>query len=139
MIAGLPGTGLGGIFYLLAALVVILREGWGWVRGDTSQRGFRFVLRLSVMTCLILLVLVGTYWLLDSVLALTAPAADAPSANVTTHAVTTFHLPPFLIATLPVQIAILVMILGGVEVASAFHRRAALKRKTHEQADTTKI
>lgn len=126
MIAGLPGTGLGGIFYLLASLVLIVREGVRWLRGNSSPRQVRLLLRLLVMTVLILAVLWGTYWMLDSLFSISAvavvePDATSGAAGTLSYAPT---LPPFLIATLPVQIATILAILGSIEIASWLVRRA---------------
>jgi cytochrome c-type biogenesis protein CcmH/NrfG len=44
MNVGLPGTGIGGVFYLLSALLMPVREGWRIVHGDRDSARLRRVL-----------------------------------------------------------------------------------------------
>lgn len=44
MTAGLPGTGLGGLFYLILSLLMPLRELYLTARGRSSRARWRFVL-----------------------------------------------------------------------------------------------
>ena len=41
MTAGIPGAGIGGIFYLLSALLMPVREGWRVLHGRGTWRGAR--------------------------------------------------------------------------------------------------
>ncbi len=42
MVVGVPGTGIGGLFYLIAACSMPLVECWRWVRGERSPQGMRW-------------------------------------------------------------------------------------------------
>ncbi len=70
--AGLPGTGLGGLFYLLLALVMPVVEVVRTLRGDTEPGRWRQVLTQFALACAILASLVGTA-------AVYLRLADAPS------------------------------------------------------------
>ncbi|WP_148612099.1 hypothetical protein [Nocardioides rubriscoriae] len=58
--AGLPGTGIGGLFYLLLALCMPVVEVVRTVRGDTEPGRWRQVLTQFALACAILVSLVGT-------------------------------------------------------------------------------
>lgn len=115
MIAGLPGTGLGGIFYLIAAVWVIVREGVRIIGGASERAGWRALARLALMTTCILLVLWGTYWILGKVLGLPVETSgvSVEFANSTTSQ--TRVLPPIFVATLPIQLATIAALLASVE------------------------
>ena len=63
MTVGLPGVGLGGIFYLLSAVLMPVREAVRLGRGSTAGRR-RIVVRQSVLAAGILGSLWATGWLL---------------------------------------------------------------------------
>lgn len=128
MIAGLPGTGLGGIFYLLAALVVIGREAVRTLRRDSGRTHWRFAARLTLMTIFILLMLWGTYWVLETWL--TAPVIlSGEGISITPDgAPHTLALPAIFVATLPVQLATIGMLLFSVEVVRWFNKRRAPRK-----------
>ncbi|MBN8646043.1 MAG: hypothetical protein J0L61_12475 [Planctomycetes bacterium] len=44
MVVGVPGTGIGGLFYLLMACSMPFVEAWKWVRGERSQRRWGFII-----------------------------------------------------------------------------------------------
>src|SRR5215470_13953181 len=50
MTAGLPGTGIGGLFYLVAALCLPLRFAWLWARGHRDGRHGLLMLRQLMMS-----------------------------------------------------------------------------------------
>ena len=60
MNAGLPGTGLGGVFYLLLALLMPVRELYLTVRGRSSRERWALVLRQFALACGILAALFAT-------------------------------------------------------------------------------
>lgn len=43
MVVGVPGTGIGGLFYLLMACSMPFVEAWKWVRGERSERRWSFI------------------------------------------------------------------------------------------------
>lgn len=139
MMAGLPGTGLGGLFYVLASLVVLIHGSISRLAGKTYRADARMLARLALMTLGILVAVSLTYWLLAQVLAASnlaavsnaVPASGAvPAGNALAGAPASlngaeapaagsFHalaLPPIFIATLPVQIGSLAALLCSVEI-----------------------
>src|SRR5712671_3833740 len=107
MAAGLPGTGIGGMFYLISALATPLREGYLRLRGRKS-RGWRLVVALTAIAGAILAGLWATSWLLG--LALSASRRLLPAA-------TTPHPGNLLPAVaLLISVGTLAGVLLGVEV-----------------------
>lgn len=71
MTAGIPGTGIGGLFYIVAALLAPLRK--PWQRNPTS-------ITLLLLAAGVLVGIFATGWLLGFVLGPAAPApVDAPA------------------------------------------------------------
>lgn len=69
MIAGIPGTGIGGIFYLLSALCMPLREMTKVVRGKSNLRRWKFIImQLGLASGIIF-----GFWLTGLVLAMVIP------------------------------------------------------------------
>jgi hypothetical protein len=60
MTVGMPGTGLGGLFYLVLALTMPVYELYLTVRGRSSPQRWRFVARQAAMALAILTALVLT-------------------------------------------------------------------------------
>jgi len=58
--AGLPGTGIGGLFYLLLALWMPVGELWRTVRGRSSRERWRLVGTQFALACAIIAALVAT-------------------------------------------------------------------------------
>jgi len=75
--AGLPGTGVGGMFYLISALATPLWEAYLRVRGRRS-RGWKLVLAQTAIAAAILAAVWATGWLLG--LALTVSRRILPAA-----------------------------------------------------------
>jgi hypothetical protein len=69
MVAGLPGAGIGGLFYLISALLLPARALWRWVRGVPVGVSAGAVLRQVLMAIAILAGIWGTGWLLGAVVA----------------------------------------------------------------------
>jgi len=67
---GLPGTGLGGLFYGLLILWIILREGWFTLRGGSRASRWKAIAGFGGLLILILVALslqaVVIAWVLDS-------------------------------------------------------------------------
>lgn len=50
MVVGVPGTGIGGLFYLFMAVLMPIRELWLAVRGRSSLRAWKFIaIQLSMI------------------------------------------------------------------------------------------
>jgi hypothetical protein len=58
--AGLPGTGLGGLFYIALALCMPVIEGYRTLRGRSTPGRWRHVATQFAMACGVLAALVGT-------------------------------------------------------------------------------
>ena len=69
MTAGLPGTGIGGLFYLLAALCLPLRFAWLRARGQRDRRHLVFVIKQLTMSMSML----AAVWLTGALLGLWKP------------------------------------------------------------------
>ncbi len=109
MIAGLPGTGIGGIFYLASALAMPLREAYRRVRGRSPGRGnWRVVAAQLAIAGGILAAMWVTGWLLGHALAAARPIAglgtSLPSGNV------------LRIASVALALGTLAGVLAGVEL-----------------------
>lgn len=115
MTAGLPGTGLGGLFYLLAALCLPLRFVWLWARGHRDRRHLAFVIRQLAMAVSMLVAV----WLTGVLLGLWRPLP-----NVLT------------VAPIVVTFSTLTALLISVEIGRLFVRppvtfgRAALRLRS---------
>ena len=109
MNAGLPGTGIGGIFYLASALAMPLREAYRRVRGRSPGRGnWRVVAAQLAIAGGILAAMWVTGWLLGHALAAARPIAglgtSLPSGNV------------LRIASVALALGTLAGVLAGVEL-----------------------
>ncbi|MEO8359216.1 MAG: hypothetical protein ABI672_04225 [Vicinamibacteria bacterium] len=97
MNAGLPGTGIGGLFYLFSALFMPVRELWRASRGRGRAGDLRLAFRQSGMAVAILFVA----WLTSRALTLAHIGNTAKETNV-----------------LAITFATLVAVVVGVEVLS---------------------
>jgi hypothetical protein len=132
MTAGVPGAGIGGLFYLAAALVAPAWDGWRTlVRRDRRVHRPWFVARLAVLALLMLGGIVAAGWLLGLVLTsppLLAQGARAPAAGGAS--------PQFIArAAVLLTVGTLVAVLAGVEVlrlALRLQSRRARARRAQE-------
>ena len=108
MNVGLPGTGVGGLFYLLSALLMPVRETYGRLRSRAGPGGWRLVLKQGALAGGILAGMWVTGWLLGRVLAVVPPVAGS-GALAPTHNVLRF-------AALFLGLATLGVVLLGVEL-----------------------
>ena len=69
MMAGLPGTGIGGLFYLLAALLLPIRFVWLLVRGERDRRHFVLMVKQLAMSTS----MIAAVWLTGVLLGLWRP------------------------------------------------------------------
>lgn len=106
MVAGLPGTGIGGLFYLVLALLMPVWElGWALV-GRSNAARWRLAFRQSAMALLVL----GAIWLTGLALTL---AGIGPAAHQVNGALRTLYVAPALVA-----FGTLAAVLAAVEAAS---------------------
>ena len=92
MTAGLPGTGIGGLFYLLAALLLPIRLAWLVARGR-SERGH---LMLAIRHLAMAVSMIAAVWLTGALLGLWRPLP--PIVTVAPIALTFGTLPVILVA-----------------------------------------
>ena len=76
MSPGLPGTGIGGLFYILSALWMPVCELWRRWRG-AAPRQWPLVARQFAIAVGVVAVMTGVFWALDTVMMLEQVAAHA--------------------------------------------------------------
>lgn len=86
MNVGLPGTGIGGLFYLLTALLMPVVEVIQTLRGKSSVDRWQLVIRQTVLAGGIIAGLFATGWLLNHTLPHSARVSLHVAANRTTRA-----------------------------------------------------
>lgn len=114
MTAGLPGTGIGGLFYVLSGILMPFREAYRAMLRKSDARSRRLV---AYQTLLALGVVGGiwvTGWLLGLMIgwAPTVAVAVHGARHVVRHASNVVRVTAFFIA-----FATLAFVLGGVQVA----------------------
>jgi len=80
MVAGLPGTGIGGCFFLLTALLMPVVELWRTVQGRSSLKQWGFVLQYCGMALGIMAAMWATGWLIGQALFAVVKASTSPAA-----------------------------------------------------------
>jgi hypothetical protein len=75
MTAGIPGIGLGGLFFVISALLMVILELYRTVRGRSSLAHWRFVGHQAAIAAGIVLATAAALWLLE--LALPGDPLDA--------------------------------------------------------------
>jgi hypothetical protein len=75
MTAGIPGIGLGGLFFVISALLMVILELYRTVRGRSSLARWRFVGYQAAIAAGIVLATAAALWLLE--LALPGDPLDA--------------------------------------------------------------
>ena len=104
---GLPGAGIGGLFYVLSALCMPICELWRLRRGQTSGR-WPLVAKQFGIAVGIIAAMSGAFWALDTVLILQQVAAHAAGQM---HAMWSLR-----VSALAVTSGVLAMVLGAVHV-----------------------
>ena len=107
MIAGLPGTGIGGLFYVLSALFMPVRELWRSSVGKGNSANRRLAIRQSAMALLI----VAAVWVTGLLLTMMHLGSGVQQAS---GALRIFYVMPALIS-----FGTLTAVLVVVKVASA--------------------
>lgn len=120
MTAGLPGAGIGGIFYLASALLMPVRELWGFARDPRAPRRWGLALRQAALATGILAALWATGWLLALVLPETVRAPEAGGAGVVAGAVSRNAIR---VSALVFSLGTLALVLGVVQAARVLVRR----------------
>ena len=90
MAGGLPGVGLGGLFFVAAALLMPLVEIVRTVRGNGSRDRWPWILRNFLIALAIVGVVWGTYLAIDAVFS--SPSGTSTAAAPSASPVGTFSL-----------------------------------------------
>lgn len=102
----MPGIGLGGLFFVLSALVMLILEVVLTVRGRSSLRRWRLVAYQSGIAAGIVLSTVGMLWLLDLLLLGAVRGMGGEAAGTTIGAATSGEgAVPEAVLALPVSAA----------------------------------
>ena len=126
MIVGLPGTGIGGLFYLLSALWMPVREAW---RAATGRRGvarWRAIAKLSGLSASIF----GSLWLTAVALDMLFPSPPPQAGGAGRESVSS----SIGVTATYVTLATLAVVLVTVEIAAAVVNRRG-RRQAAEAAD----
>lgn len=115
MNAGLPGTGIGGLFYIATALWMPVHRVFS--RGSRNGRGWRRIGKQLGIALGILIALGATGWLLGVMLSLPLRDASPGGGAAAAHAARIFHL-----VALVGTIGILGVVLLSVELAGVVVR-----------------
>jgi hypothetical protein len=105
MTAGLPGTGIGGLFFILSAFFMIVVELQRTIRGKSSLARWRMVGRHAGVAAAMVTAVTATIWLVHRLLFPAATDAGATASKASsglTHAIVPF---------LPVLITLAVLML----------------------------
>ena len=109
MTPGLPGTGIGGLFYVLSALLMPICELWRRWRGEAGGRGAlvarQFAIAVGAVAAMSL-----AFWLLDSLLPANPAGARAAGATLLSWTL------PIRVSALLVTSAVLAAVLGAVHL-----------------------
>ncbi len=81
MIAGLPGTGIGGLFYLIIALFMPIREFYFKIRNKDDVKRWQIVKKHYLLTIWIILGMLITGWLLGWLIEIIIPTNNVISGN----------------------------------------------------------
>jgi hypothetical protein len=113
MSPGLPGTGIGGLFYILSALWMPVCEVWRRWRGDAT-RPWPLVARQFAIAVGVVAVMTGVFWALDTALML---------SQIAEHMAGTEHLMWSLrVSALLLTSGVLAMVLSAVQLVRLYLR-----------------
>ncbi len=122
MTVGVPGTGIGGMFYLLSALAMPLRQAYRWVRRRPSSAGWRIVAAQTAMAGAILAAIWVTGWLVGIVITASSRLLAPPHVLAGAHPGNVLRT-----AALVLSAATLAAVLLGVELLRLWVHRGAGK------------
>ena len=66
MTAGIPGAGIGGLFYILSALWMPFRESWAFLHGQSTPQRRALVARQVALAVGIVVSMGGAAWLIET-------------------------------------------------------------------------
>jgi hypothetical protein len=110
MVAGLPGTGIGGIFYLLGVACMPIREAQRLLRGKSSRKRWALITRQWGLS----LGIMAGFWMMGYMLTIVLPSSVQHAVTGTTsHNV--LKIKPFVIS-----LTVLLSVLSLVEISRLF-------------------
>ena len=124
MTAGIPGTGISVIFYVVSILIMFLREGLSWSqKRQGSDKGRILWLELKIVLCSAF-----SLWLTDSLMNdLLIPLADM--TNKSLSMIGRFHLP---LHPLLIGLCLWLMLTMSIEVTAFLMRRPRIDGPTSD-------
>ena len=132
MMAGLPGTGIGGMFYLVTALAMPLREAYRRAGGGSAVSGtWRLVAGQTAIAGGILGGVWATGWLLGVALRAAAPVVPLPPASHPGNVLRT--------VTFALSLGTLAAVLLGVELLRLWVHRPADRRAAIEPHEERQV
>jgi hypothetical protein len=132
MTAGLPGVGIGGIFYLLCALFMPLTEIINTLRGRSSVKRWRMVAQQFGILCGIVGAFWGTGWALKALLRELSAALVSVSPHLSHAAMresNIFKVQPFFLS-----LGVLAAVIGVLSVANYLLDRRKAANRSYQRA-----
>jgi hypothetical protein len=129
MTPGIPGVGLGGLFFIISALLAPGFELVRTVRGQSSLTRWRVVIRQAVMAASIVLATTAILWLLElALLGIWGDVAGSPeeagmNSGSAALAMEALERLPFAAAPVLITLILLVVVLGCAEMLRLVLRR----------------
>ena len=127
MTVGLPGVGLGGIFYLLGALLMPFRELIRVARGHPAEGRVALVMRQAAIAAAILAALWATGWLLGLLITALPDAATSAVRGTGRHAPAHSMLRT---SALLLSLGTLAVVLTSVQAARVVVHATARRRRS---------
>lgn len=121
MTAGLPGTGIGGIFYLLSALLMPVHEFFALLSGRRNLKRWRTALKQAAIASIILIGMWLTGWFLGYLLHLAGTNNTIVSSGKTSNLIRA--------VTVSLSLVTLAAVLIGVQALSIFVRYEDIRKR----------
>jgi len=128
MTVGVPGTGIGGMFYLVSALAMPLRQAYRSLRRRPSSGKWRVVAGQTAMALAILAAIWVTGWLLGIAITASAAIVRPPHLLAGAHPGSVLRT-----AALVLSAATLAAVLLGVELLRLWVDRGAARAESRKQ------
>jgi hypothetical protein len=128
MIAGLPGTGIGGIFYLFIALWMPVNEAINSIRGCANSDSKHLVKKHLFLTSCVILAVIATGWLagrLTIIILFGIHGVNNPGINNSAQVENFLQIVPIIFTTLTLLAVILTM--HGLRLIMRIHRSLSMK------------
>ena len=124
MTVGLPGVGIGGIFYLVSALLMPVRELARVARGEPGERRWGLVAQQCAIAAGILVALWATGWAMGRMI-VRAPALSSSIAGHGAHGANVLR-----VSALALSLGTLALVLLITQIARyILHRRGGIPRQ----------